>query len=376
MRRLLRSPGVAAVLAHQNANLRKAIALEFTALRAGSHPRYYDAMQAYRRTLVEALDTNDATLQSLLGGAPLQSYSWLDDLKLTFGAHDVYDGLGSVWRHLAKDWTADGESAQADLRRYICSIVSAECARLRAASVVIPGCGQGRLAYDIACVLPDDASVIGIERSPAQLAIARHFLPVHVDAMEEPAALPFHPWLDAFTNNLHPTSRAARLIARRPTTADDKARPPPPSLTMIEGDFTALFSTPLSASSAHEKHDVCVTSFFMDCLDDLAEGVRAVHQSLRPGGLWVFAGPLHFGQGGGGGLRPSPTLEQLLTLVQESGFALEAADRSAPPSGAGGQVEGALPVGVEMVHAPYVARPGAFLLEADWTVPLFAARRV
>lgn len=425
MHRVLRPPGVAAVLAHQNYNLRQAISLEFKALSAaGAHPRYYDAMQAYHHTLIEALDTNDTTLQTLFGTPEQGSLAQRikDDVMLTFGAHDVYDGLGSVWRHMAKDWTAEGESAQAELRRRICDIVSIECARPRATSddsgagvdassrrVVIPGCGQGRLAYDIACALPDDVSVLGIEQSPAQLTIAHHFLPpaaADAPAADEPppppAALPFHPWLDAFTNNRHTTSRAAKLVARRPTTtaAGAPSRPHvPPSLAIRQGDFTAL-DAPSSPSSPHEKppplHDVCVTSFFLDCLDDVADGVRCVHQALRPGGLWVFAGPLHFGQGGGGGApepRPSPTLEQFLTLVHEAGFAVEVQEggRSAPgeageaaSGGAHGRHEPKLlheavpplPPGVEMVHAPYVARPGAFLLEADWTVPVFAARRM
>ena len=104
------------------------------------------------------------------------------------------------------------------------------------------------------------------------------------------------------------------------------------------------------------RYDVCVTAFLLDCLDDLAHGVSRVRESLRPGGVWVFAGPLHYYQGGHYDPRPAPTLAQLLALVSDLGFAVEGP-------------------GPQMVRAPYVPRPRAFLHEADWTVPVFAARR-
>ena len=96
---------------------------------------------------------------------------------------------------------------------------------------------------------------------------------------------------------------------------------------------------------------VSSTSLLLDCIDDgLVGGVRAVRQSLAPGGLWV----LHYHQGGQHTPRAAPTLTQLVSLAADFGFELEAQP--------------------ELLPAPYVPRPGAFLAEADWHVPLFAAR--
>lgn len=88
--------------------------------------------------------------------------------------------------------------------------------------------------------------------------------------------------------------------------------------------------------------------------DDLPAAVRAVRDALRPGGVWIYAGPLHFYQGGGYTPKPSPTLQHLLCLAADLGLRLEA-----PP---------------ELVAAPYPPRPQAFLAEADWKVPFFSAR--
>ena len=104
------------------------------------------------------------------------------------------------------------------------------------------------------------------------------------------------------------------------------------------------------------RSDVVVTSFLLDCLGEgVEEGVRAVRDALRPGGLWIFSGPLHYYQGGQYEPRPSPTLQHILSLSEDCDMEIEL-----PP---------------ESIPAPYVHRPGAFLAEAQWTVPLFAARK-
>ena len=379
---------VAAALAHQNASLLQSITREFAAMRgtSASQPRYAAAMATYRNTLVDAVHANAAAIEAVFGPADT---GLLTNMLLTFRGTEVYDGLGSLWRHLAKDWTSEGEAAQAALRTTIVQMVSEECARLQRSGahtatsedplrIVVPGCGQARLACDIALALceqiPTGASeVVGIERSAAQLAFARHFLgTTRQDGMPpQPAELAFHPWLDAFPNNLDTRSRAARLTARG-------LAAPPPNLTLHEAAFGA-HPMPPPATRPH----VCVTSFFLDCVPEVSEGVQQIRDALRPGGLWIFAGPLHFYQGGEYEPRPSPSAAQLLELVQDHGFVLEPV---AMAGAEGARAEGgSVPVmelqqapllpGVALVPAPYVARPGAFLDEAAWRVPLFAARK-
>lgn len=349
-------PRLAASLAQQNANLRRSITLEFASLKKkAGQPTYHAAMHDYRTKLLDAVDANDRVLHDVFGPA---ATGILSDMRLFWEQDaDVYGGVGSLWRHLAKDWTSEGAAAQSTLRRRVASIVKEECRRRPAgetARILVPGCGQGRLAVEIARAC-SSSDVFGVERSPAQLGFAHYFL--QIDA----PPLTFHPWLDAFPNNLTTASRASAL------TAAADAPMPPANLTVTSGDLLALAPADLQGG-----HDVCVTAFLLDCLDDLGDGVAAIRSALKPGGLWVFAGPLHYHQGGGYQPKPAPTLEQLICLVDDLGFDLEPQSQVGDPTRQSGK---GTPPGVEMIAAPYVARPGAFLDEADWRVPLFAARR-
>ena len=328
---------------HQNACLRKSIRLEFTKLSGGA--KYSAAMAEYRETLLSAVDSNDAVLREVFGTP--ETGLW-NDFLLTWQSGDVYDGLGSLWRHCAKDWTREGAEAQGGLRARIVQLVRDECRRLRSSTssalpseepvrILVPGCGQGRLAYEIASALPSEAAVLGVEISDAQLAFASHFLNGGANRLD------FHPWLDAFANNLDVESRAGRLSAPDILTTSRSSS----NLSLRQGDF-------VKEPSSAQKHQIVVTSFLLDCVDDLVGGMRAVRQSLAPNGLWVYAGPLHYHQGGQYTPRAAPTLTQLVSLASDHGLELEAQP--------------------ELLPAPYVRRPGAFLAEADWSVPVFGAR--
>mmetsp|Transcript_34712 Transcript_34712/g.69126 ORF Transcript_34712/g.69126 Transcript_34712/m.69126 type:complete len:125 (-) Transcript_34712:53-427(-) len=112
-----------------------------------------------------------------------------------------------------------------------------------------------------------------------------------------------------------------------------------------------------------EPAHVCVTHFVLDCLGDLPAAVGAVRESLAPGGAWIFAGPLHYFQGGPYTPKPAPPLTHLLELAEDCGLQVDASCRRRIARIA------------ELHHAPYVERPGAFLHEANWRVPCFVARR-
>ena len=342
---------ISAALLHQNHCLRESVTREFAALRANGLPKYKQAMSSYRDDLLRSLEANDKALMQVFGPA---ERGLVSHLRLTFGVGggDVYDGLGSLWRHLAKDWTSEGTALQTVFRERMVDIVLEECRAQQQQQVeddvfrvLVPGCGQGRLAYTLASALREErAHVTGLEQSEATLALARHML----DPQSEP--LRFCPFLDAFANNGERAGRTAAYTAPDAPAAERQAVAESANLTLRPDVFTRASRRPHS--------HVVVTSFLLDCVEDLSDGVRAVHDALIPGGLWVFAGPLHYYQGGAYLPKPAPTLEELLSLASDLGFELE---------------EGRLP---ERVPAPYVPRPGAFMPEAAWNVPLFACRKI
>ena len=340
---------LAAALQTQNRALRANILREFEtldALRART-PQFVQRCEQYQQSLLAGCAQNERALTQIFGAEATPSLlervlplDWLPSSSHhPYGGRwdsvsAIYDGLGSVWRHAVKDWS--GHAGHELLHGRIVDALALE----RAESVLVAGCGQGRLATRIATALPR-ARVVGIEQSEAQLGVARFML----DATAE-RSVTFHPFLDEARNNATMETRLHAVAA-----PDIALSGGPPNLSLRLGSFDA----DAAASAGLGGADAVVASFFLDCLDDLADGVRAVRDALRADGLWVFAGPLHYAQGGAYTPRPAPALEHLLELVADCGFALER-----PP---------------EMLDAPYVPRPRALLSEAAWRVPLFAARR-
>lgn len=349
---------ISAALLSQNARLRSSITKEFAAMPTTTeYPKYTTAMHEYRRELLLALDANDATLRTIFGEP---DHSLLGRMQQTwrefFGGDGVYDNLGSLWRHCAKDWSRAGDGGvggQSMLRAAIVDAVVAECARVPAealpARVCIPGSGQARLAFDVACGLEGRAHVTGFESSEPTLGFARWM----IERAARPNELTIHPWLDAFSNNWDVQSRAAKVSVPDivPTSYAATRGAAAAALTLRHGDF--LRST--SDDENQQQYHVVISSFFMDCVDDLPAATTAVRDALLPGGLWVCAGPLHFYQGGEYVPRPSPALEHVLALAADVGLEIEDAPRR--------------------IHAPYPQRPGALISEADWSVPLFTCRR-
>ena len=200
---------VARALHRQNGWLRQNIELEAQSIASLSAGQLRARMTTYNAALLAAVDANASVLHTLYGPPP--SWSW-PALTLPWQSTDrnidIYNGLGSVWRHLAKDWSADGHSGMRDLNARLTSMISDELrsnAPSSSSTVLLPGCGTGRLAWEVACALPE-ASVIGTDVSEAQLGAARHML-----ACTEPGSLTVHPWLDESCNNATEHSRLAAL---------------------------------------------------------------------------------------------------------------------------------------------------------------------
>ena len=334
---------IARRLLRQHGQLRLNIQREFAAMEAlrADHPRFHLSMAAYEKELISALQTNEQAITNIFG-APAQASAFERASEWAGFAHsDVYDGLGSLWRHLAKDWSSEGAKGSHLLRTRLVSLVVDECARWpdETVRVLVPGCGQARLAWALAAATPR-ALVTGLERSAPTISLARHIL-----QSKEAGSLAFHPWLDAFPNNASAESRCARI------SVPDVHPTPQPNLVLESTDFMAT-----GQHEGRPPNHLVLTHFFLDCVDDIPACMQRIHDELVPGGVWIFAGPLHYFQGGGYEPRPAPALDHLLHLAADLGLEVE--------------------MQPQLMPAPYVRRPGAFLHEADWQVPLFTARRV
>ena len=329
---------VARALHRQNGWLRNNIELEAQHIASLSAGKLRTRMAAYNAALLAAVDGNTEVLHTLYGPPP--SWSWPSlPWERTDRNVEIYNGLGSVWRHLAKDWSAEGHGGMRALNERLTSMVVDELRSSPSGSVLLPGCGTGRLAWEVACALPE-ASVLGTEVSEAQLAVARYML-----GCTQVRALTVRPWLDESGNNATEQSRLAALQV--PDVAPGGA-PPKLELHLVPAAAARL----VPASAARQQVDVVCTCFFLDCLKDTLAGVRAVRDALRPGGLWIFAGPLEYHSWPG----LCPTLNQLVELAAEEGLEPLAAP--------------------QLVAAPYLGKPDALLHKQQWQAAVFACRKV
>lgn len=75
-----------------------------------------------------------------------------------------------------------------------------------------------------------------------------------------------------------------------------------PRLTVQAGDFLSIYSSQQAIQSPGDvekgykenSFDGIVTSFFLDTGNDVVEYLLTMRRLLRPGGVWVNAGPLHY----------------------------------------------------------------------------------
>ena len=330
------APRVVRRLLQQHDALAAALVSEFSLLgpATAATPRFHASMEAYALDCSRAAKTNREALVRLFGPPEAASsipFAWLREngWLSSNSPPSEYDELGSVWRHLAKDWTDLYSGRAAPYRERVVAALIAEGAAVR--SVLVPGVGAGRLAVTLADALPA-ARVEGFDASPAQLAVAEAVL----GRGPELGGLPFHPFLDEPRNHASPASRLAKLSLHEVL----PARPPNLSLRAAS----------LEEHAGRGSYDAVVSCFFLDALGDVAGGLRALRAQLRPGGLLLLLGPLAYHPAHWPQL--SPSLEQLLILADEVGL-----ERLGSGSSAGGPEQVNLAAGVELLRAEYYPSP-------------------
>ena len=77
----------------------------------------------------------------------------------------------------------------------------------------------------------------------------------------------------------------------------DKGKMPPSSLfdrlTVQFGGFDAVYSA-ANSNDHGSRFDLVVTCFFIDTAENILDYIDIIYHVLRPGGLWINVGPLHY----------------------------------------------------------------------------------
>jgi hypothetical protein len=213
--------------------------------------------------------------------------------------------LTGYYANLHRDWCwGDEENAAA------CDAVERALGAANPGRLLVPGCGAGRLAYDLH-VRRRPAVTVAADLNPLMLAVARRmYAGESVELHEFPLA---------------PRDLASQAVLRRLAAP----MPAPPGLCPVLADLAA---PPFAAGA----WDTVVTHWLVDVLDeDFATFAARVNGWLRPGGRWVNSGSFFFQHGDP---ADCPSVDELPALLRAAGF---------------GQVE------VEEQDLPYLASPAS-----------------
>lgn len=153
--------------------------------------------------------------------------------------------------------------------------------------VLVPGAGLGRLVFDVCRA---GFSVEGNEISYHEL-MASALVLNHTEKVEQFKIAPFAlnssnhvSRSEQFQTFLVPDVHPSRALS----SSDASAIPASERMSMATGDFCVLYSDP----ECKETFDAVATVFFIDTAPNIIRYIKAVHNCLRPNGLWINLGPL------------------------------------------------------------------------------------
>lgn len=240
--------------------------------------------------------------------------------------------VSSVLKSLARDWSSEGQAERDMAYLPILQSVKTYLPNTRkhgAPKICVPGAGVGRLACELAAA---NYTVQGNEFSLYMLLASDFILngPVVTASGDGKQPLSISPWLLETRNvraatdplrsvqipNVDPFAMVAStrscdddsgddnegLAMTESKSATDNEVPPrvlprEPSnvasgadFSMAAGDFGSIYSVDSEASA----WDCVVACFFLDASPSIIEYLQVVHHMLKPGGILVSFGPLHW----------------------------------------------------------------------------------
>ena len=200
---------------------------------------------------------------------------------------DGLDKVRSTIKQFYRDWSVEGAAERevcyapvmTELEQRFGNLSTARKGKI---SVLVPGAGLGRLAYDIVVA---GYTAQGNENSFHQLMASNYILNCTSSAGQHTV----HPFINSFSNH---RSRENHL---RPIAIPD-VHPPTllagaaeeNRLSMTAGDFVSAYNYVTSEG----EFDVVATVFFIDTAVNIFSYLETIYSVLVDGGVWINFGPL------------------------------------------------------------------------------------
>ncbi|XP_056889584.1 carnosine N-methyltransferase isoform X3 [Takifugu flavidus] len=234
------------------------------------------------------------------------------------------DKLKSTIKQFVRDWSEDGRAERDSCYRPIIQEIQRLFPRhqcdVSKVSVLVPGAGLGRLAWEIArlgymCQGNEWSFFMLFSSNFVLNRYRRWFSSYKCDQVN---SLTLYPWIHQFSNNKKSSDQT------RPVSFPDvnpQSLPPNADFSMAAGDFVEVYS---ESSQCRHSWDCVTTCFFIDTAHNVIEYVETIWKILKPGGVWINLGPLlyHF-ENMANELSVELSYEEIRTAVSTIGFHIE-----------------------------------------------------
>lgn len=260
-----------------------------------------------------------------------------------------FSKVRSTLHQFAREWSAEGADERAATYGVMLGVLRDampppppplsvdSAAAPKRPRVLVPGCGLGRLVFDAAMA---GYSTVGVEFSYQMLFASQFILGGGPPRAESGQPWRLVPWADEPSNHMNRADALREVVIPDVSPLALLDEPGAGDMSMAAGDFVSVFDAP----DEYGAWDAVLTAFFIDCAPNPLEFIDVIHHVLRPGGIWINLGPLHYhwvaevaGYGGGGGGGDSRyersielTAEELLEAVRSSGFDVVREGRTVP----------------------------------------------
>nr|XP_015827710.2 carnosine N-methyltransferase isoform X1 [Nothobranchius furzeri] len=233
------------------------------------------------------------------------------DPKKTRSSTFDMDKLKSTIKQFVRDWSevgkAERDSCYKPIIREIQRLFPSDKYDVSKVSVLVPGAGLGRLAWEIAQL---GYMCQGNEWSFFMLFSSNFVL----NRCEEVNSLTLYPWIHQFSNNKRSSDQTRPV---RFPDVNPQDLPLSSDFSMVAGDFVEVYTD-------SEVWDCVATCFFIDTAHNIMEYVDTIWKILKPGGVWINLGPLlyHF-ENMVNELSIELSYEDVRTAIIKLGFLIE-----------------------------------------------------
>ncbi|TDL16908.1 N2227-like protein [Rickenella mellea] len=253
--------------------------------------------------------------------AAIAKFAYADGVPVPppLGIPSVGGDLGrvrEVLKHFVRDWSVAGFKERQRIFDPILRVLQ-QVSLSEHQAVLVPGCGLGRLAWEISR-LGKSFDVTANELS-SFMSLALRFLlsPITTTSASQYTIHPYAHWFShqETNKNLFRGISFPDVVPRLCET-----------FRLVEGDFLNLKALQREGGSGY---DFIVTLFFIDTSLNIASTIEQIYYLLRPGGTWINLGPLLWT--GGAETAVELSLDEVLKLAGIVGFVVDNASRERVP---------------------------------------------